>query len=598
MIPSSIPNQPTDNKHRPHALLKIDLWLVAVLICYVIFASTNWGKLETPNIDIGREVEISARLLTGQVLYRDIATYYAPLAYYVNALALLVFGQKLEVFYVIGLGLALAATLLFYRLAKRLICPSWAAMCTICMLIYCAIGPDIFHFVVPYSYGASYAMVLSLVAITSVDFYTNTGRPRWLVAGAIASGLAGLAKQEYGVAMLFSVLVGVNLFLVPNLQTRIRNSILVIFLAFATAFIPLALLAQQASWEKLSLSLFPASQLGLMNQNSAFQVSPLKTILTWWDSFRFFFISTLLITPSIIASHWLFKQTKLRSIPQRLLTGAEVITGFVLTTICFLGFFFIVKKFFPNFTQDVGLLPADVFQPLREMSWFIPFMVGWFALYRPKFRQYKHTPLLWTLLAFSLLLNSRWLFYINFYGLFAPPVVLLFFVILYHLTQPIRRFVWCYLLICLLFAGSIKVGRLTEYQYTVNSSHGSIYTRSLELARAFEQTIKVINVSKVTSVLVLPEGNILNFLSGTHSPSRELTFLPLTLPTTVDEQNFLSQMQANPPELIVYVDRSFPQWGYQKYSEFNPLVDQWITAQHRLIHVFPKDEGAINIYKS
>ncbi len=84
-----------------------------------------------------------------------------------------------------------------------------------------------------------------------------------------------------------------------------------------------------------------------------------------------------------------------------------------------------------------------------------------------------------------------------------------------------------------------------------------------------------------------------NFLTATHSPSRELTFLPVVLPTSVDEPDFIERVQANPPELIVYVARSFPEWGYQNYAQFNPLVDKWVTQQHRLIHVFPREDNSI-----
>jgi hypothetical protein len=587
-------NSPIDKKHHPNTWLKIDLWLVAVLVCFTLLAGANWGKIQLLIIDVGREVEISARLLSGQVLYRDVATYYGPLAYYTNALALLIFGQRLEVFYAVGVSLALAATLPFYRLAKRLTCPSWAALCTICMLIYCAIGPGLFYFIVPYSYGAAYGIVLSLLAIAAVDCYFSTGRTRWLFVSAIACGLAGLAKQEYGVAALVSVLIGANLSSSQSLQNRIKHSALILVVAGLCVFIPFALLAQQASWEKLYSSLFPVSQVGIMNRSTIFQVSPIKTLHIWVATFLFFFLSSCVVVLSMIAARWVLKR-RLVNIPERLSKLVEVLTAFGFAKICFK----LLKRFvFHTDIIQVSYIDVRIFQPLSDMSWVIPVIVGWFVLNRAKLPQYKHTSLLWTLLAFALLLNARWLFYINFYGLFAVPVVLLFFTLIYYLTQPIRQFAWYYLLICLLIAGSIKLGQLNQYRYAVTSYHGSVYTTSSQLARAFNQTIKVIDASKATSVLVLPEGNILNFLTGTHSPSQELTFLPLVLPTPASEQNFIAQMQANPPELIVYVDRSFPEWGYKKYAQFNPLVDKWITEQHRLIHVFPKDEGAISIYHS
>ncbi len=98
--------------------------------------------------------------------------------------------------------------------------------------------------------------------------------------------------------------------------------------------------------------------------------------------------------------------------------------------------------------------------------------------------------------------------------------------------------------------------------YRVNSSHGTFYARNADVALALNPTINAVKESGASCVLILPSGNIINFLTATHSPSREITFLPPTLPTSSEEQEFLARMQANSPELIVYVDISFLEWGY------------------------------------
>jgi hypothetical protein len=147
---------------------------------------------------------------------------------------------------------------------------------------------------------------------------------------------------------------------------------------------------------------------------------------------------------------------------------------------------------------------------------------------------------------------------------------------------------------------------LTGYHYEVNSSHGSFYTKDAALAHAFNKTIDAIKASEAKSVLVLPEGNILNFLSGTHSPSREMNFIPGVLPSTKAEREFIEFMENHSPELIVYVDVPFYflKKGYQVYAEYNPLVHRWITQEHELVYTFPispamlwYNEGVIRIYK-
>ncbi len=559
--------------------LHFDLWLGVVLACFILLAWANWGKLESPIVDIGREIEISARISDGQLPYRDVATYYTPLGYYANALALLLFGHHLEVLFAVGLLLALTATLLFYRLAKRLMNQRWATLCSICMLIYCAIGPGLFNFIMPYSCGAVYAIVLCLLALTFLDYYICQRQLGWLIASAIACGLAGLAKQEYGVAILAGVLVGVNIYVPQTLKTRIKHNILVLIVASVCVFVPLAILSVQVSWQELSSSLFPASQIVSINRDS---VSLRKTLSVWRDSFKVFIVASSLIFASLAVAHKLLN-SKWVKIPIKLRSLVEALLGFALSLL--------VLYCLNRSSLKVAL------NPLGDLSWSIPVLVGWFTLNRQKLYQVKHKSLLWALLVFSLILNARWGFYINFYGLYAVPIVILFFTMLHNISQRFKKQIWRYLLICLLFGGTSNVkGLLVSYSHTVHSNYGTFYTKNATLASAFNQTTKAIDASKASSVLILPEGNILNFLTATHSPSRELTFLPHVLPTAMDEQKFIRRMQVNPPQLIVYVPRPFIEWGYPVYADFDPLVDRWITQQHRLIYSFPMDDSAIRIY--
>ncbi|MDZ8055085.1 MAG: hypothetical protein RMX68_005250 [Aulosira sp. ZfuVER01] len=578
---------PKVDKHLLKGSLQLDPWLIAVLACFTLFAWANWAKVAAPIIDVGREIEIPARIVDGQLLYRDVVSFYGPLAYYANALALRLFGHHLEVFYAVGLVLALLATLLFYRLAKRLTNTHWAALSTIWMLIDCAIGPGPFHFILPYSHGAVYAIVLCLLAINFLDCYCCTGKIRWLLLAAITCGIAGLAKQEYGVAALGGVLVGTNFYSPQNLGTRVVRSLFVVLAAVGSVILPLALLAQQVSWEQLYLWLLPIPKLGILNQSKMFQLSPVHTLYCWWSDFKVFFPTSLIVLVSVLAAHRLLKPRLVNS-PRWFINIVELLVSIAIS---FCGIILLSRSSFFTFYSDFG-----IFKPLHFLSWSVPLLVVWFAINRPQMGRYKNAPLMWTLVIFLLLLNARWLFSINFYGLYAWPLILLFFVPLHNLHQRTGGLLWRYSLVCLLIAGSLNLSSLAQFRYAVQSSYGTFYTANTALTHALNQTINAITASGYSSVLVLPEGNILNFLTATHSPSRELTFFPTVFTTTKDEQDFIKRMQANPPDLIVYVPRTFPEWGYQTYGEFNPLVDQWITQQHRLVNTFPMADGAIRIY--
>ncbi|MEM7555307.1 MAG: hypothetical protein AAF378_14625 [Cyanobacteria bacterium P01_A01_bin.84] len=584
------------SKHRQGKSQIIDPWLLIAIACFVILAYLNWGKLEFPIIDIGHEIEPPARLLNGEVLYGDVESYYGPLAYYLNALFILVFGHHLEIFYIIGLTLTLAIALLFYRLAKGLMNPPWAALSTVCMLIYCAVGPSIFNFIVPYSYGAVYAILFSFIAFTCLEFYSKNYRPQWIIVAAIACGLAGISKQEYGVAAIIAVWVGVNLGFSGKFMTRIYHNLLLIVVTLACVFVPLLILAQVVPWEQIQNSLLPLSKSKILIDSGMFNISPGKTLQIWWRGFKVFLPVSLIVLTAVGISEWLLKRkivNKWRKLNYFWALALSFSISLLLITLL---------SRLPFFTY---YSTKEVFQPLENLSWSLPVISGWFILTRPQTSKYKNAQTLWVLLVFSLVLNSRWLFHIHFYGLYATTVILLFFVLLYYISGKINRTVWHYLLICLIIAGSIQFNELQPYKYVVNSNYGTFYTKDTALAKAFNQAIAAINTSNVKAVQVLPHGQILNFLTKTHSPSRETNFIPGVLPTPEAEKDFIARMEAKPANLLVYVDVPFYSLSqdYDSLEEINPLIHQWIIQEHQLVHQFsieptdyPWNQGVIRIY--
>ncbi|PPS42788.1 glycosyltransferase family 39 protein [Chroococcidiopsis sp. TS-821] len=621
--------------------LKFEPSLVTILASFSLFAVMSWGKLADPIWDTGHEVEIPARILAGQVLYRDVETYYGPLAYYINAIALLL-GHRIEVFYIAGLLLALIATLLVYTLAKRLTNQRWAMLCTLYVLIYCAFNPGgLLNFVVPYSYGVVYAIVLCLLAFIALDNYGKTGKVRWLIVAAIASGLAGLAKQEYGVAAVATMLIGI-ICTRQNLTKRLGDSLLIVVIAGLCAFIPLALLAKQASWENIFAALFPVAKSQVLTESGLFDVSLAKTLIEWQKSFVLFAVGLLIVITSTAIAHYLHQQqpnqwqkpvTFLASLAIAW-SGLTVLRlGSLLNVykVCLIVVFcawisVIVTRWYFKLTNlkiiiqlltivvffGLGLLllrrfvccTDAVFHPIGNLTWLLPAFVAWFAVQWTKIRQH-YAPLLWALLIFSIVLNARFLFYINFYPLYAFTAVILFFTLLYHWARTSQLPIAKYIIICLIISGIIHLAQFTQYRYPISSDKGTLYIKDAELATAYNQAIATINAANAQSVLVIPEGSILNFLTTTSTPSKETIFIPGVLPNAAAEREFLARMRTNPPQLIVYVDVPFF-WlreGYQRYRDYNPLVDRWIVQEHALIYAsapmtYFGEQWTLRIYQS
>lgn len=146
---------------RPSNSLRYDPWLSSVLLGFTILTWASWGKLASLMLDTGHEVNIPVQMLAGQLLYRDIEINYGPLTYYVNTFVVQLLGQRMEVFFILGLVIALGVILLVYHLTKLLTNRTWAALCCAYLMIHIAFTPwgapgdmaGITNFVVPYSYG-------------------------------------------------------------------------------------------------------------------------------------------------------------------------------------------------------------------------------------------------------------------------------------------------------------------------------------------------------------------------------------------------------------------------------------------------------------
>lgn len=541
----------------------------------------SWGKVGDLAIDIGHEVEIPSRLASGQRLYSEVQAYYGPLSYYANALLLVVFGHHLEVFFVIGNLLTLLVTGLVIWLCARLSDVKWAVLCALTILTYCAFRADLSNFILPYSYGAVYGTFFCLVSLLAIDRYAVGRQWRWLIIAAASGALATLSKQEFGVAALMSVLVGVA-FALESLKDKSLAWLLVITVWSGATLAGLGCLTiAGVSWEDIFASLLPLGKVAQFSSNSYFQVSPLKSLHMWWDTGKIFFPAFAVVLGIVIAVQRLFPFKELPIWSRQLLQLAIEV---VVADLCLW------------FLQRLVDSSDAIFNPLGYLHWLPPALCIWFIFHRTKIAGSRQEVLLWALLACTLVLNARWLFYIGFYGLYATPAIVLFFGCIFWSASRYRHWLEQAIAVCLCIGISLLVVDYTHYRYAVSSSEGTLYTRNEAQAQAFDCAIQTVKAFKARSVLVLPEGSVLNFFTATRAVSSQTTFLPGVLPTTDDEQQLIGKLNAQPPDLIAYVDRSFTDWGYVSFADIYPQIESWID-HHRLVHSCGVTETRIRLYR-
>ena len=182
-------------------------------VVFVALAAWSWGRWPDVLVDFGRELYVAWRLSEGDVLYRDVASFYGPLSPYVNALWFRLFGVSLRTLALCNMALMAGVVSGLFALVKRAGGGSrWGALAggTVFLAMFGfahLVANGSFNFVAPYSHESTHGFALGLGAILcalkvveSESAGSRLGRAQWAAAGGVLNGLAFLTKPECLVA--------------------------------------------------------------------------------------------------------------------------------------------------------------------------------------------------------------------------------------------------------------------------------------------------------------------------------------------------------------------------------------------------------------
>lgn len=183
----------------------------------IALATWTWGAWPDPFIDFGRELYVPWQIASGQaVLYRDIAWFNGPLSPHVNALWFRLFGTGLRTLVFVNLALLAVTTALLYRLLAVMADRFAATLACLTFLLVFAFGQYVgvanYNYVCPYSHEVTHGLLLTLVSLNALVTWRKQGRRVWIVVSGLAVGLAFLTKAEPFLAALASGGVGLALF--------------------------------------------------------------------------------------------------------------------------------------------------------------------------------------------------------------------------------------------------------------------------------------------------------------------------------------------------------------------------------------------------
>ncbi len=478
-------------------------------------------------VDVGREFYLSKEVAMGKLLYKDIFNIYGPLAYQINAVLFKIFGFHTNVLVVAGnlCGLAICTSL--YVLCRQFLPRIYSFVILLVGVITGIYTNWIFCYTVPYCYAMTYGLLATIVAlILLVQYVRNSEKSCYLYWSMFfASGLVVL-KYDYWV---FLLMFPFAMFLVrTNIITALKGGL-------CLCVIPLA-------------SVIPLFVAGLNFQDVLYNVSLIKRCATA-PSLQFFY-ETVRVSPSLE----LFFLTILNllwvggafALIYKLLCKIKIkwlYVAILLGTFFILGDVFEVGEYFSFLAVLIAILLCILNKKIKDKSY-------------------------WILCVAALLLSMKSFLCTRFYlyGLYTFPFLLLSCIVLLrtYVFKNEKVFKHCLIAFLVFMLTPVGVFMLNQSKYNqvkVVTEYGQLNThRELSPIKLLVEVLQK-SVNKDDTVVVLPEGHIINFLTGTKSDDFYSNFIPMYV-EAFGEQNIIKHYAENKPDYFVLSTRDIGEYGY------------------------------------
>src|SRR5262245_26497397 len=143
---------------------------LSIIVLFIVMLAGSWQRWTQPLIDHGREMNLPARIMTGERIYSDVQVLYGPFAPHFNALLYRVFGIHLSVLKAAGAACAILILLMIHRLARVLMSEWESFLVTGLALVLCALKSTA-NYIQPYAYAALYGLVFALGSLVATVSY-------------------------------------------------------------------------------------------------------------------------------------------------------------------------------------------------------------------------------------------------------------------------------------------------------------------------------------------------------------------------------------------------------------------------------------------
>ena len=515
----------------------IILWILCGIALFVFCG--HYGNIL---LDIGREIYYPERILQGKALYKDLFNIYGPFSYLWNALLYKIFSPNLGTLYFSGAICSLAIVSGVYIIAKRFLTEILSFMLAIFAIVSGVCAPHLFNYTLPYSYAMLYGTVAFVYSLLSLLKYCDTKKTYYFYISAILAGICISNKYDF---ILYGLLL-----LTISIFTRNKKFILnfITCIIIVPVFCALILLIQ-----------------GVTLDDYVKVIQDISSVVSSKTLAYFYTVQGVFFQKKIFAV-WGINILKTISSFGLIAIGIKLldknkILGWIVTILSAGLLYFITSPLIFVFLIPLTIVIACAFAgKLKDNLTIIYFLLAVLSVSTKSF---------WALIP------------LNYGNYIMPFVIIAFLVIIFTIFNQKYDKVFVIGLIV------ISLNMLVEFSYSrlifnhkISTSKGIIYS-SLKNARTTNELISGLNGSNINSVVVFPEGLIINFMTGIKSNDYFNSMLPLYV-ESMNEQRIINNIREMSPEIIILTNTNMREYGVEYICDnyafnFRDFVDNNYT---------------------
>jgi len=563
-------------------------WVGPALLAAAFVALVLWSWQKWPDVlvDFGRELYVPWQLVSGKSLYANIAYFNGPLSPWWNHLCFRVFGVGLLTLVMANLAIIVAIASMIYLLIRQVGDRLSATAGTLVFLAVFAFGQyglqGNFNFVAPYSHEMTHGTALSLAALMLLTIHVRRGGMWSAFCCGLAVGLTFLTKAEFLVALAAAIPSGLALhhwFRRTALRDGIRIGALFclgVLIPVAVAF--LLLLENMPAETALEGALGPWAHLFTrrLTDNKLYQdtmgvtdVGRSLTLIAGW-SFRYLaFLVPAAMAGAVLRRSWRFSSLLVAALP--VMAGTAILLRWRTTE-------------WDAIAYPFPLAMLIVTASLLALQW---------RSGRSEEQRARHVVML-SLALFSLVLLAKIFLGVRFshygFALAMPAGIVIVVTLLEFIPSALDR--WGVNGTAFRAASlGIIAGVVAMHLYATNSW---FQLRTVQVGRGNDSFLaddrgRVVNDvldrleglrAPGDTLVVLPEGVMLNYLSRASNPTPYINFMPPEI-IMFGEDRIVQALDGDPPDWIVFTDRRAPEYGYENLGvDYGVDILRWIEQNY------------------